>query len=240
MGTLKRLSDDGVIPGRWYAEWLAAWAIFAVGIFVGQHCSVGGREQSSTEVATATTSAPSSSALVPAPTWAGDDAVGGLGSLAEKPAGSPAETEVRILPEPASTVTQSLMTATASTHSYTGPSVTVIDPVPATPVASAAPVETLAPASNNYAPWPVELWPMVACLIERESRGNPSVTGAQGERGLMQIGPANFAYLAERGIAPDQLYDGPTNIRAGWLLYLYWQDATGDGFYPWKSTRGGC
>jgi len=56
----------------------------------------------------------------------------------------------------------------------------------------------------------------------------------------MQIGVANFAYLATFGIAPDMLFDGPTNIRAGWIISLYWQKATGDGFAPWASTRGGC
>lgn len=221
--------------------WSVLVRVIAGGVFLlavhwaSSSCSVGGREQSSTEVATATSRAPSSSALVPAPTWAEDETVeaGQVGQDAGRSGASGAPAAALMDTAPASTVTQSALTATATV-------VTAIDPLPATPVASAAPVETLAPASNNYAPWPVELWPMVGCLIHRESRGDPSVTGAQGERGLMQVGPANFAYLAERGISPASLYDGPTNIRAGWLLYLYWQDATGDGFYPWKSTRGGC
>lgn len=219
-------------------EWLLgiviAWIV--VVSMVAATCDlVGGREQSSTEVATATASAPSSSALVPAPTWAvGDAVVRGDGDSAPFVDTTPLpEMASGSTPAPASTVTQSLMTATATV-------VTVIDPVPATPVATLAPVETISPVSNNYAPWPVELWPMVECLIWWESGGDPSAVGAQGEIGLMQVGPANFAYLAERGIAPDQLYDGPTNIRAGWLLYLYWQDAVGDGFRPWVSTRGGC
>ena len=143
-------------------------------------------------------------------------------------------------PASASTVTQSALT------------------VVATPVSTPAPVETIAPQSFtfgakpesqvggvsgseiSYAPWPPALWPMVECVVARESGWNQYKVGLEGERGWLQIHPVNFAYLVSFGIAPDQLYDPPTNIRAGWLIYLYWENATGDGFTPWRSTRGGC
>ena len=201
----------------------------------------------------------SSPALVPAPSdrAEGETVVGGLGSLAEKLAGLTAETEVRILPEPASTVTQSALTGEGGTSTQwdinpaTGmpsrPTVTVSPTdggayiAPATPVATAPPVVTRAPQTvTSYAPWPEYLWPTVACLIHRESRGVATAVGAAGERGWMQIGPANFAYLAQRGITPDSLFDPATNLRAGWLLYLWWQGVNEDGLTPWASTRGGC
>lgn len=198
--------------------------------------AVGGRGQDSTVVATATSTASSSPALVPAPS---DRAVGDevMVPLEEIQAMLPVLAAPPV--EPASTVTQSALTATVQAY-------LVIDPVPATPPArftNEAKPESQAgkvSGSESYAPWPEYLWPVVACLVERESKGNPEAVGGQGERGLLQIGVANFAYLATYGITPDMLFDGPTNIRAGWIISLYWQKATGDGFAPWASTRGGC
>ena len=162
---------------------------------------------------------------------------------------------------PASTVTQSALTGEGGAPMGSPPPERLIPPpdvprrptvtvspadggayiAPATPVATSRAVETLVPKSiNSYDPWPAYLWPVVECLIQRESGGNAGAVGKAGERGLMQVGPANFTYLADRGIPPDSLFDPATNIRAGWIIYLYWQNATGDGFWPWKSTRGGC
>lgn len=195
--------------------------------------SVGGRGQDSTVVVTATPATPSSPALVPAPNnrAVGEMVVGGVGELADPPSSGAIPDDGALVragssPAPASTVTQSALTATVQAY-------LVIDPVPATPPTQRVPV-------GSYAPWPEYLWPVVACLVGRESGGNPGAVGGQGERGLMQIGVANFAYLATYGITPDMLFDGPTNIRAGWIISLYWQKATGDGFAPWASTRGGC
>ena len=219
-------------------------------LFVHSQCSVGGRAPSpSPGVATAT---PAVSEMAPARSLAdgnGEDVV----PVEEARGITPPSFTPQ--PEPASTVILSALTG--STHPHTGPSAYVGGPVAATPVSTPAPVETLAPKSINptseetspvqpygvivrFDPWPAYLWPMVECLIQRESRGNPYAVGAAGERGLMQVGPANFTYLADRGISPDSLFDPATNLRAGWIIYLYWQNATGDGFWPWKSTRGGC
>ena len=121
----------------------------------------------------------------------------------------------------------------------------VIDAVPATPLASARPVETIAPKSDISAliaasPWPQSLWGTVACIVQRESDGLEWKVSPGGDVGLMQVGPANFAFLAEQGITRAMLFDGGTNLRAGWILYVWWQDRTGDGFSPWASTRGAC
>ena len=174
-------------------------------------------------------------ALVPAPDRAGDDAV--IGGVVEElvtpvVAGTMSVGYAGSNPATASTVTQSALTATAYT---------AIDHVPATPVSTPARVETIAPQSiKSYEPWPAYLWPTVACLIERESGGLEWKVSPGGDVGLMQVGPANFEYLAERGITRAMLFDGPTNLRAGWMLYQFWQGVNGDGLTPWKSTRGGC
>lgn len=137
---------------------------------------------------------------------------------------------------PASTVTQSALTATVTAY-------TVIDPVPATPLASARPVETLAPRSNNQSseeigqliaasPWPPHLWGTVACLVQRESRGVATAVGLAGERGILQVHPITWPYLAQYGITPDALFDPATNLRAGYLLFI-----EAGGLRPWN---GGC
>ena len=158
-------------------------------------------------------------ALVPAP---GDR----TGDVAVTPVeGAKVDGIPRLTPQPesASTVTQTALTAVA------------------TPVATSRAVETLAPKSiNSYDPWPAYLWPVVECLIQRESGGVEWKVSPGGDVGLMQVGPANFDYLAERGITRAMLFDGPSNLRAGWMLYQYWQGVNGDGLTPWKSTRGGC
>ena len=127
-------------------------------------------------------------------------------------------------PEPASTVTTQALVASPSATAYL-----VIDPVPATPLTALIAVS----------PWPQYLWGMVACLVERESGGEADAVGAAGERGLMQVARVNDAYLAGFGITPAQLFDPSENLRAGWLIYLDRQKATGDGFSAW-TTRGGC
>lgn len=181
--------------------------------------SVGGRGQDSTEmhggpVTTATPQASSSHALVPAPS---DRAVGDEVAV-------PLEEIQAMLPvlaappvEPASTVTQSALTATVQAY-------LVIDPVPATPPSQRVPV-------GSYAPWPEYLWPVVACLVSRESKGNPLAIGSAAERGLLQVHPITWPYLAGYGITPDGLFDPATNIRAGYLLYL-----EAGGLRPWGGS----
>lgn len=136
------------------------------------------------------------------------------------------------IPAPASTVTTQALVASPSATAYT-----VIDAVPATPVATARPVETIAPDSSISAlvaasPWPEYLWGVVACLVERESRGVATAVGLAGERGLIQIHPITWPYLAQYGIAPDALFDPATNLRAGYLLFI-----EAGGLRPWG---GGC
>ena len=133
---------------------------------------------------------------------------------------------------PASTVTTQALVASPSATAYL-----VIDPVPATPLTTARPVETLAPKSDiseliAASPWPQSLWGTVACLVERESKGDAGAIGKAGERGLMQVHPITWPYLAQYGITPDQLFDPAENLRAGYLLFI-----EAGGLRPWG---GGC
>ena len=123
--------------------------------------------------------------------------------------------------EPASTVVVHALTST---------------PV-VTAVATARPVVTQAVESSNSAliaasPWPVHLHATVACLVQRESRWVATAVGAAGERGILQVHPITWPYLAQHGITPDMLFDPATNLRAGYLLYL-----EAGSLRPWG---GGC
>ena len=235
-----------------------AAGLVSVLVMSAASCVVGGRAPSpSPGVATATPAVSEMAPARPRPSNDGPTVQGGNGEDVAS-----GELSVMGLPpsslEPASTVTQSALTndQLSDQKSYV-----VIDAVPATPVTSARPVETIGPESINRAtgaknaqvqpsaeigqliaasPWPQSLWGTVACLVERESGGLAWKVGGLGERGLMQVGPANITFLAEKGIAWDALFDGATNLRAGWLLYLWWQGVNGDGLTPWRSTRGGC
>ena len=115
----------------------------AVLMMAAGSCLVGGREQGPSEVLTETARAYSDPALVPAPA-ADDSGEDGLPGLASERLSDGAPTPTSHPPEPASTVTQSALTATAYT---------AIDPVPATPVATPARVETVEPQSiKSYEP----------------------------------------------------------------------------------------
>lgn len=225
---------------------------FYLALFLFTQCSVGER-------------APSPSPGVPMATARADSEAAPARSLADgngedvvpvEEAELAARDSTTPQPEPASTVTQSALIgeggmpmgdSVARPYLPSRPTVTVSPTdggayiAPATPVARARSVETLAPKSvNSYDPWPAYLWPVVECLIQRESGGLEWKVSPGGDVGLMQIGPANFIFLAERGITRAMLFDGPANIRAGWLLYVWWEGVNGDGLTPWKSTRGGC
>lgn len=231
--------------GRGYAIGVLVGFSLYMSFIVVRECSVGERAPSPSPVVTATARADSEAA--PARSLADGNGEDGGEWTATWIAGSPTA---------ASTVTQSALTREGGMP--VGPSVTqpylpsrptvTVSPTdggayiaPATPVARARSVETLAPKSvNSYDPWPSYLWPVVECLIQRESGGLEWKVSPGGDVGLMQIGPANFIFLAERGITRAMLFDGPTNIRAGWLLYVWWEGVNGDGLTPWKSTRGGC
>ena len=209
----------------------------AVLMMAAGSCLVGGREQGPSEVLTETARAYSDPALVPAPDRAVGEGGGReqVGQDAGRSGSSSAPAAPLMETAPASTVTQSALTAAT----------VVIDAVPATPLASARPVETIAPKSDISAliaasPWPQSLWGTVACIVQRESDGLEWKVSPGGDVGLMQVGPANFAFLAEQGITRAALFDGATNLRAGWILYEWWQGVNGDGLTPWRSTRGGC
>ena len=125
------------------------------------------------------------------------------------------------IPAPASTVTQSALSAVvAQSEEQRSPKPQVSGSSPD----DRANISELIAAS----PWPQSLWGMVACLVERESGGDASAVGLAGERGLMQVHPITWPYLAQYGITPDALFDPATNLRAGYLLFI-----EAGGLRPW-------
>ena len=214
--------------GFWWsvgARVIAGVVFLLVVHWASSSCAVGGRAPSpSPGVATAT---PAVSEMAPArPLADGNGEDGGwwrkAGAALTASVGNASSLS------PASTVTQSALTAVPSATAYV-----VIDAVPATPVTTARPVETLAPKSDIWSliaasPWPQSLWGTVACLVERESKGNPVAVGSAGERGLLQAHPITWPYLAQYGITPDALFDPATNLRAGYLLFI-----EAGGLRPW-------
>ena len=84
--------------------------------------------------------------------------------------------------------------------------------------------------------WPASSWPWLACVIRRESGGNPNAVGDHGTSiGLMQIHvPAHRQWLASIGVRPSQLRSPWVNLRVARLLYRR------HGTSPWRSTRHGC
>lgn len=207
---------------------------FLLGVAAERVDSVGCRAPSpSPGVATATPAVSEMAPARPLATGASGTVVGGDGGSAPLVDTTPlSEMASGWIPAPASTVTQSALTAVPSATAYVA-----VGPVPATPVTTARPVETLAPKSDiseliAASPWPQSLWGTVACLVERESGGLPWKVGALGERGLMQVHPVTWPYLAQYGITPDALFDPATNLRAGYLLFI-----EAGGLRPWG---GGC
>jgi hypothetical protein len=82
--------------------------------------------------------------------------------------------------------------------------------------------------------WSESQWPKLACVINRESRGNPlSRTGHY--FGLLQINNGALGYIQQAGGSSVwDLFDGPMNLRVGYRMYL------ARGWSPWSSTTGGC
>lgn len=72
--------------------------------------------------------------------------------------------------------------------------------------------------------WTEAQWPTVACIIHRESRGQPNAHNSAGATGLMQI--------LQRYHPGVNLYDPATNLRTGLKLYRL------RGWQPWTAPAG--
>lgn len=84
--------------------------------------------------------------------------------------------------------------------------------------------------------WTAEQWPWVACIINRESGGNPNARSPSNDSGLMQINDVNVGHLRKAGIINSRwdLFDPYTNLVAAKNLY----NLSGTG--PWRATRSKC
>lgn len=116
------------------------------------------------------------------------------------------------------------------------------------------------PALALDAGWPVETHGKLGQVILRESGGCPNrrggdkvdkecnITGVsewnhRSDSGLLQINGVNYdptrnewapLCLQMKVCTQEPLMDARTNLKAGKLLFDYWQKAAGDGWIPWN------
>ena len=135
-----------------------------------------------------------------------------------------------------------------------------LDPIPANPpiVFRHGDVSWL-PALAKQAGWPDDLIPKLAQIVLRESGGCPNrrggdmvdkdcnITGVsewdhRSDTSLLQVNGINYdptrnkfaPICLEMGICTQEpLFDPLTNLKAGKLLFDYWQKAAGHGWVPW-------
>ena len=115
------------------------------------------------------------------------------------------------------------------------------------------------PALAKQAGWPDDLIPKLAQIVLRESGGCPNrrggdmvdkncnITGVsewdhRSDTSLLQVNGLNYDPTRNK-FAPiclemdictqEPLLDPLTNLKAGKLLFDYWQKAAGDGWIPW-------
>ena len=88
--------------------------------------------------------------------------------------------------------------------------------------------------------WSAAEWPWLACVIERESGGNPAAYNGSGRDrsyGLTQLNTYGslWSWYVEQGLTdPTQLLDGYTNLRIAKLLHNRY------GTAPWRSSWKPC
>lgn len=122
---------------------------------------------------------------------------------------------------------------------------------------------TWLPELATKAGWPKETHKKLAQVILRESGGCPNrrggdkvdkdcnITGVsewnhRSDTSLLQINGVNYDPTRNK-FAPiclkmnictqEPLFDPLTNLRAGKLLFDYWEKAAGDGWIPWDSCN---
>lgn len=83
--------------------------------------------------------------------------------------------------------------------------------------------------NRNSMGWSWSIWD---CIIDRESKWIPTVTGEAGERGLTQIHPIHFGWVREEW----RLWESGYNIKTAIDLYRL----EGNSFSPWVASRGVC
>ena len=135
-----------------------------------------------------------------------------------------------------------------------------LDPIPAdTPIRFRHGDVSWLPALAKQAGWPDDLIPKLSQIVLRESGGCPNRRGGdmvdkncnltgvsewnhRSDTSLLQINGQNFdptrnptapICLQMKICTPQPLFDPLTNLKAGKLLFDYWQKAAGDGWIPW-------
>ena len=135
-----------------------------------------------------------------------------------------------------------------------------LDPIPAdTPIRFRHGDVSWLPALALKAGWTADQIPKLEQIVLRESGGCPNRRGGdmvdkncnltgvsewshRSDTSLLQVNGLNYdptrnkfaPICLEMGICTQQpLFDPLTNLKAGKLLYDYWQKAAGDGWIPW-------
>lgn len=101
------------------------------------------------------------------------------------------------------------------------------------PPASAVPAEGGWHDTAIAAGWQEWQWPKLACIINRESGGNPNARSRTHDSGLTQINDVNVGFLRDRGIISSRydLFNPLVNLRAAKALYDL------SGWSPWAGGR---
>lgn len=93
--------------------------------------------------------------------------------------------------------------------------------------------------------WPDQDWSRLACIINRESRGDPTAYNGRGRDdsyGLLQLNMR--AHRSWVGPLVDwdfnRLFDPATNLSVGRVLFDRAVDYYGNGWQPWNASDGSC
>ena len=87
--------------------------------------------------------------------------------------------------------------------------------------------------------WPETEWRWLACVIRRESGGDPTAFNGRGRDWSLGLTQLNMRSLG-RWVAPiigtqfDLLFDGPTNLA---VAHALWETS---GRTPWRTKRRTC
>ena len=93
--------------------------------------------------------------------------------------------------------------------------------------------------------WPTEDWERLACIIYRESRGQPDAHNPRypdDSYGLIQLNMRAHRKWVGPLVEGDftRLFDGYTNLLHGRALYDLAVGYYGNGWRPWVATDGSC
>lgn len=93
--------------------------------------------------------------------------------------------------------------------------------------------------------WPDSAWPRLACIIHRESRGDPSAHNPRypdDSYGLIQLNMRAHRNWVGPLVGGDfnRLFNGYTNLSLGRTLFDKAVGYYGNGWRPWFASNGSC